>query len=613
MKMSLKNITLVVICLVLTFGIISAVPLLDTNNWNYRAELIVNGSMVQGNYSDFNVLLTEANVPSNFWENVQSSGCDVRFSTDENGANLLNFEAVNFNITTNTTEIWLNTSLKDGTDKTIYLWYGNNDISLLCSTTNVWDANYRGVWHLNKQGNGTAKEFKDSSDYSNDGQGGEGKINRVPTLIESKFGFGSEFNGDFINVFYNESLDTKRESFSINSWVRMNSDNNGGVIFSRSNSVGSRGFYVGIDKDLVYFKWKDGASWKNLGSNSSVFSDNQWHKITISVNSTSKEVFFYLDGDFKSNSTFRFGCSSSFMAGIGYSRPAGNSVRYGFNGSMDEIQFIVGEAFSDERVATEFDNQNTPELFVTNGTIVNLWEKPNVTGASPANDTSYTGSTLVNFTANVTDDFGLKNATLYVYDSTNVLIENYTETYLGNTTLEEFARNVTLGVGTYTWKIMVYDVFDNEYSTELRNLTINAIPVAPTSSSSSSSGGGGGSYCITKWTCDAWSPCVDGTQTRICSYPENYCEPTIEKPEESQSCIAINNLPDENEGGEGGNETIEEGGFAGITGAAIGFAKSGNGILSLIFIVLVAGGFIGVNVYRRKMAAGSKGKAKVKK
>ena len=608
MNLHSKNFTLAVICLVLTLGIISAAPAS-----HYRAEIIINGSMVQGNYSDFNMLLTETNMPLNFWENV-NTGCDMVFTSDINGSNPLNFELVNFDNSTNKTEIWLNTNLEDVTNKTIYLWYGN--LSSVCYSSNVWNSNYRGVWHLNEQGNGTDDEFIDSSNYSNDGFGAGG--NRVPKIISSNIGFGQIFDNDAILVQPNSSLNTFNQSFVINMWLKRTEPINlkeDEVVLYRLGNLGSgKGFMVKfVNKtNTLEFLWNDESPLtkyaSKLKSNASLFEDGNWHKLTLSVNTTSKEISMFLDGNKTANTFFSKNCGSNldWYLSIGRATVIAGTGSY-YKGSMDEMQFIIGESFDDKKVATEFANQNTPELFATNGTIVDLFEAPNITGASPVNNTSYIGSTLVNFIANITDDFGLKNATLYVYnDSNNLLIEEYNESYSG-TMLEEFARNITLGVGTYTWKIVAYDVFDNEYASETMILKINAVSAPVVVASSGGSGGGGGvPYCITSWECSDWSVCVDGTQTRTCSYPANYCEPTIEKPTESQTCTSVEtNVEGSNETA-GGTEPVEE-------GAVIGFAKSGSGLLSLIFILLVTGSFIGMNVYnRRKAAVGAKKKSKKK-
>ena len=51
--------------------------------------------------------------------------------------------------------------------------------------------------------------------------------------------------------------------------------------------------------------------------------------------------------------------------------------------------------------------------------------------------------------------------------------------------------------------------------------------------------------CITQWTCTAWSECVDGMQTRTCSYPDNFCEPEEDMPELTRSCVITTTSEDE--------------------------------------------------------------------
>jgi hypothetical protein len=99
-------------------------------------------------------------------------------------------------------------------------------------------------------------------------------------------------------------------------------------------------------------------------------------------------------------------------------------------------------------------------------------------------------------------------------------------------------------------------------------------------------GGGGRGSCITQWNCTEWSGCINGTQTRICSYPENFCEPKSEKPAEIQSCT----IPEEDEIIE--DEEISQGFFAGITGAVVGALGTGGTIVALIFVILIIGGAV---------------------
>jgi hypothetical protein len=121
--------------------------------------------------------------------------------------------------------------------------------------------------------------------------------------------------------------------------------------------------------------------------------------------------------------------------------------------------------------------------------------------------------------------------------------------------------------------------------------TIPAPPTPETPNMGSSSGGA----CTTSWTCSNWTSCVNGSETRTCSYPANYCKPTSLKPNETQSCIIeapVNQTNVTNQSNvivrfiENTAEAIK-GVRAGITGAVIGGSAKSMIIAAVIVIVLI--------------------------
>ena len=89
-----------------------------------------------------------------------------------------------------------------------------------------------------------------------------------------------------------------------------------------------------------------------------------------------------------------------------------------------------------------------------------------------------------------------------------------------------------------------------------------------------------GGLCTTSWTCSAWSTCINGVQTRTCSYPDNFCTPSSTKPEETRFCsiqkpgIALNEPEDEIKAGLG-------------LGAIIGGSASLYWILFVLVIIII--------------------------
>ncbi|MCA9485739.1 MAG: hypothetical protein KC506_02760, partial [Nanoarchaeota archaeon] len=120
-------------------------------------------------------------------------------------------------------------------------------------------------------------------------------------------------------------------------------------------------------------------------------------------------------------------------------------------------------------------------------------------------------------------------------------------------------------------------------------------------SSSGNGGGGGGSICTTQWTCTEWSECIEGTQTRVCSSPENYCKPKTQKPQETQTCIqdlSFNSNQENQDLAEQNSETsetINENSNSKITGAVIGTLKQQPATWIIGFLLVVVALYIFVS------------------
>jgi len=153
----------------------------------------------------------------------------------------------------------------------------------------------------------------------------------------------------------------------------------------------------------------------------------------------------------------------------------------------------------------------------------------------------------------------------------------------------ESLSSLNLPNGDYNLTVYVEDEVGNENSSMV-SFNIN-IPVY----NPSSSGRSGGS-CKTVWNCTLWSnwsECVNGSQYQTCLEKERVrCGDGIrlsvlEKGKTRNFCVIIKGETEEEpleEVEEPNEDTSEKGFFSSMTGSAIGFAKSGTGILTLIVI-----------------------------
>jgi len=134
----------------------------------------------------------------------------------------------------------------------------------------------------------------------------------------------------------------------------------------------------------------------------------------------------------------------------------------------------------------------------------------------------------------------------------------------------------------------------NQTSDEI-NISITTLAATVTPVSYSGGGGAGNGLCITQWNCSSWTECKNSKQTRVCSYPSNFCYPTAPKPIEKQSCVDINRTADliaeSNSTQEKGltDDSVKNNGWSLITGAVIGAIGEHPAWFILAFLAIILG------------------------
>jgi hypothetical protein len=149
-------------------------------------------------------------------------------------------------------------------------------------------------------------------------------------------------------------------------------------------------------------------------------------------------------------------------------------------------------------------NDTAGNINLTSDTFsVNDTTNPNVTLVSPAAsyaNTNVANSLSINFTCNVTDNYLLKNISLYLTDSNNVnFAQNRTATINGTTNSSNWT--VQLGTGTYTWNCLAYDNNNNlDWGDNNRTITLSYSATDTPLPPSDGGGGGGGKTILANET-----------------------------------------------------------------------------------------------------------------
>ena len=207
------------------------------NDWDWKADISSESSQVESSETDFPYLFKLDNInDSDFWNNVQSDGGDLRVSTDEDGENQVPLQVVFIDDQSEEGEIYFRGDTDDLSDKTFYIWWKNDGSSEsqpnpgdATGSENVWQSDYDFVGH--GQDSTTVVDSTGSlQDFIENGN---------PEHIDALHGKGWQYdaNGDRHNS--NESGFTNTSSKTITFAYQSNG----------TNFDASRGVIFGLERD----------------------------------------------------------------------------------------------------------------------------------------------------------------------------------------------------------------------------------------------------------------------------------------------------------------------------------------------------------------------------
>lgn len=344
-------------------GLTCTTPAWYNTAWQYRKAITIDHSKVAGTLSNFPVLvnITDANLQAS----AQASGADILF-TDSSGTTKLAHEIESYISATGQLVAWVNVpSLSSSTDTVIYLYYGNSGASSQARPALVWDANYRGVWHLKEQGNGTAGEYKDSTSLGNNATGGAGTVAYVPSRTTGKIGFGQQFSGNQLIYGTTSSIGNVNGDQTISLWYEVTSNSP-----SRSNFFVLRTAGGGSANQAVFVGPTSGScspyaapigmtQWGGTCTiDASAPAAGTWHFLAFTASGGTNTL--YIDGAQVATSTqaLQGGTIGEFLWGSYATTPSEP-----LTGLIDETR-VSNIARSAAWIQTAYSNQNSPATFL---------------------------------------------------------------------------------------------------------------------------------------------------------------------------------------------------------------------------------------------------------
>lgn len=333
------------------------------SDYNWKVDITTDSTKVDSNETDFPYHFDLSNISStDFWNNVQSDGGDLRVSSDSAGSTQLPLEVVSIDTVGQTGEIWFKDDTDSASNKTYYLWWEDTtgtvsqpSASSTFGSENVWNADFNLVYHL--QGN-----VNDSTSNANNGTN-----NGATSGITGQIGEGYQLDGldDYFDTNYSHDY---TNGITMTCWFKFDAANGdfkrliGG--FDTSNNSGA--FAHTLDGNFIRFRVGVSNSFATIDSNTD-YNDGSWHKFHGVWDGTTNSggVKLFIDGVLIGTATAP-GTLGSITETIKIGRNGSSSSNF-FEGDFDEIN-IIDTNLSSGWIGTDFNQENDNSTFWTIGT-----------------------------------------------------------------------------------------------------------------------------------------------------------------------------------------------------------------------------------------------------
>jgi hypothetical protein len=294
---------------------------------NYRRLLTFSKPFGTQNLVNFPVLIVLNSTRIDYTSTNQT---DIRFY-DENYTTLLYKETELWN-TSGNSFVWIKVPQVNNNTQD-YIWaYYNCSNSNSDNKTQVWDSNYKGVWHLH---------YTNSTNYTMDStsNGNNGKLtnfNNNPPLnatgeIDNAFAFDG--SNDYVNCGGSSTLNLTSLA-TVSLWVKVNNFPAYTAVLTKTGSV-AWDKYIGVVFNSTAARVFVNA-WDTNYAVKTGLSTGTWYNVVGTYNETAGTIRIFVNGVEGVSDTYSSDITtdaSNLLFGI-----TGDTTSYPFNGTMDEVR-----------------------------------------------------------------------------------------------------------------------------------------------------------------------------------------------------------------------------------------------------------------------------------
>jgi hypothetical protein len=332
-------------------------------NWTKRKKIIIDNTKVDANLSDFPVYLDLEDLGSDFFDDVKSEGADIRITTSD-GETEVPREVVSCDTTEETGEVHFKGTLSSSSDTEFYIYYGNSSASEPSSdatygSENVWDSNYKAVYHLD--------DANDSTSNDNDGSTTGTSFSTSGKVGGAIYNSGGS-SDKLMSVSSSASLISATQSLTFSCWMKVTSLRQQTFplvmrLLPDPSAPKYHSYALRFDSStgepyprLCVVNTADANKRYN---DSTVISTNTWYYVVGTYDGS--DIKYYFDGSYVGKTAqtgnISFGSNRELRIADNY---YGNGQYY--TGYVDEVR-IINEAKNANWISTEYNNQNSPSTF----------------------------------------------------------------------------------------------------------------------------------------------------------------------------------------------------------------------------------------------------------
>lgn len=302
----------------------------DGLSYDKRKKITVQTANVDSDQSDF-PLLVKINADTDM-SDANADGFDIRF-TEDDGSTLLKYERQEWTGgggSAVTAIFWLKSNIGSSTATEVYIYWRSTDTADGEDATNVWDANFKGVYHMTE----ASGNIEDSS-----GSGNSLTVNGTPNYhATGKIGYGIEFDGS-TDYFNKTSAAVTAAPITFECWMEPDVETGYMCLVTTTEPSGSTGDHLalftlgGIANDPVGVQAYDGTTAARAEKTDY---DLSWQYVAGTLN-TATSRYAFLDGVKGAQNTTNVAPSSITRTAIG-AMDRGASVASYYDGIMDEVR-----------------------------------------------------------------------------------------------------------------------------------------------------------------------------------------------------------------------------------------------------------------------------------